>query len=109
MLYANPVWQLLHDMVQDLGLTPDQTFTRQQALAWFARRYPRVNPGTVIRHLYRLSTNAPGRVHYSPVPGRDDLLYQIDQSRYRLYDPRHDPPPLRDGASPPADGCPRRA
>ncbi len=95
MIYDKPVWQIFHDMVRDLGLTPGQTFTRQQALDWFARRHPHVKPGTVRCHLTRLSTNAPSRVHYHGKPGQDDLLFQVDKTHFRLYDPRTDPPPIR--------------
>ncbi len=98
MLYAKPVWQLLHDMVQDLGLAPGRTFTRQQALDWFAKRYPRVKPATVTGQLIRLTVNAPSRVHHSAVPGQPQLFYQVAAGRFRLYDPRHDPPPMRDDA-----------
>lgn len=97
-LYDKPVWQLMHDMVDELGLQKGEILVRDRVLAWFANRYPRVKVSTISAHLLRLSTNAPSRIHYSPRPGDDDLLYQIDSSRFRLYDPENDPPPIRPGA-----------
>jgi hypothetical protein len=45
-----------------------------------------------------MSTNAPSRVHYNvSSQGEDDLLYQIDSQRFRLYDPSSDPPPIYAG------------
>lgn len=42
-----------------------------------------------------MSTNAPSRIHYSVDPnGKDDLLYQIDSKKFRLYDATSDPDPI---------------
>jgi hypothetical protein len=72
----------------------------------FAERYPRVKEGTISAHLIRMSTNATSRMHYNAKPGDDDLLFQLDGGRFRLYDPATDPPPIYEkpkgpGASPP--------
>lgn len=104
-IYDRPVRLLLREMVAELAPEEGKVFTRQQALAWFAERYPRVKDGTVTAHLLRFSTNANSRVHYSPRPD-EDLLFQIDGSRFRLYEAAKDPPPLRDravGDAPPGD------
>ena len=60
---------------------------------WFARHYPKVKDGTVAAHLIRFSTNAPSRVHHSP-RADEDLLFQIDRSRFRRHDPTSDPAPI---------------
>jgi hypothetical protein len=96
-LYDKPVRQLMHDMVIDLGLKKGEVLTKERVLAWFAKRYPKVKVSTIGAHLIRLSTNAPSRVHYSARPGEDDLFYQLDGSRFRLYDAETDPPPIREG------------
>ena len=45
--------------------SPEGTvFSKQQAIDWFAKNYPKIKTGTVTAHLIRLSTNAPSRTHY---------------------------------------------
>lgn len=95
-LYDKPVRALMWDMVADLGLTKGQVITRDQVLEWFAERYPKVKQGTIGAHLIRLSTNARSRHHYSAKPKDDDLFYQVDGGRFRLYDSVQDPQPFYD-------------
>jgi hypothetical protein len=94
-LYDKPVRLLFHDMVQDLGLAKGEVLTRRQGIAWFREHYPKVKESTVSAHFLMLSTNATSRVHHNVKPGDDDLLYQIDGSRFRLYEPGKDPLPIR--------------
>lgn len=94
-LYSKPVRALMKEMAAELAATPDGTFARQDAISWFAQKYPKIKVGTVTAHLTRLSTNARSRAHYSAKPGEDDILYQIDGSHYRLYRPGQDPAPIR--------------
>ena len=93
-LYSKPVRVLMKEMATDLAQAPDVTFTRQEALSWFAEKYPKIKIGTVTAHLTRLSTNARSRTHYSAKPEEDDVLYQIDGSHYRHYRPGRDPVPI---------------
>lgn len=93
-LYSKPVRVLMKEMAAELAKAPDATFTRQDAINWFAQKYPKIKVGTVTAHLTRLSTNARSRTHYSAKPGEDDVLYQIDGSHYRHYRPSQDPPPI---------------
>ena len=93
-LYSKPVRVLMKEMAAELANTPDATFTRQEAINWFAQKYPKIKVGTVSAHLTRLSTNARSRTHYSAKPGEDDVLYQIDGSHYRHYRPHQDPAPI---------------
>ena len=45
--------------------------------------------------MLKLSINAPSRIHYSVDPnGKDDLLFQIDSKKFRLYDHSSDPDPI---------------
>lgn len=96
-LYSKPVRVLMKEMAADLAKAPDAIFTRQDAINWFAQKYPKIKVGTVTAHLIRLSTNAKSRSHYSAKPGEDDVLYQIDGSHYRLYRPGQDPAPIYTG------------
>lgn len=93
-LYSKPVRVLMKEMAADLAKAPDIIFTKQDAIAWFAQKYPKIQVGTVTAHLTRLSTNARSRTHHSTKPGEDDVLYQIDGSHYRHYRPGQDPAPI---------------
>lgn len=93
-IYDKPVRLLMRDMADAFHLSSGQAFTKQQAVAWFREHYPKIKPGTVAAHLIMMSTNAKSRVHFNPKPGQDDLCFQLDGGRYRLYDPNHDPPPV---------------
>ena len=93
-IYDKPVRLLMKDMVDSFALQPGQSFTRQQAIDWFAQHYPKIRLGTVHCHLTRLSTNAPARVHYNAKPTEDDVFFQLDGGHFRLYDPAHDPIPI---------------
>lgn len=93
-IYSKPTWALMKDMASELVTQPGQSFTKQQALGWFDRKYPKIKAGTISAHLIRLSTNAKTRVHYNAKPGQDDVLYQLDGSHFRLYDPLNDATPI---------------
>jgi hypothetical protein len=95
-IYAKPVRLLMKDMTDSFALQSGQSFTRQQAIDWFAQHYPRIRPGTVHCHLIRFSTNAPTRPHYNAKPHEDDVLFQLDGGHFRLYDPAHDPAPIHE-------------
>ena len=92
-LYDKPVRMLFRDMIADLAAREDQVFGREAAVAWFAQHYPLVKQGTVSAHLIRFSTNAPSRLHYS-ARADEDLLFQVDGSRFRRYSPLRDPAPI---------------
>jgi hypothetical protein len=93
-IYEKPVWGLMHEMVDDMGLSRRDRLKKQEAKDWFKKNYPKINESTVAAHLIRMSTNAPSRVHYHAKPEQDDLFFQIDGSTFRLYDPDTDPPPI---------------
>lgn len=94
-LNEKPVRLLMHDMASSMNLVPGQSFTREQAIQWFAEHYPNVKQGTVAAHLIRLSTNAPSRLQYSArADGSDDKFFKIDSTHFRLYEPGRDPTPV---------------
>jgi endonuclease len=93
-IYEKPVRLLIREMISALGQKPGQQFSKNGAIEWFAQHYPKIKEGTIAAHLIRFSTNAPSRLHYS-VRADEDLLYQIDGSHFRLYDPASDPAPIR--------------
>lgn len=87
----------MRDMIAELAPEPGRVFTRDQTIEWFAREYPKIKRGTVAAHLLRFSTNSPTRLHYNPRPD-EEMLFQIDSRRFRLYDEATDPPPIRSSA-----------
>lgn len=93
-IYNKPVRLLMKDMADVFDLKNDQSFTRQQAVDWFAQHYPKIKKGTITAHLIRLSVNASSRLHYSPKAGEDDLFFQINGNHFRLYDINQDPSPI---------------
>ena len=92
-IYDKPVRLLLRDMVSALTPKSGQLFSKDSAIEWFAQHYPKIKEGTISAHLIRFSTNAPSRLHYS-VKADEDLLFQVDGSHFRLYDPASDPTPI---------------
>lgn len=103
-IYEKPVHQLMKDMVKSMGLAKSDIVKREQVLNWFKQQYPKIKEGTVTAHLIRLSTNAPSRLHYSMKPGDDDVFFQLDGGRFRLFDPQNDPAPITEpGNVPPPD------
>jgi endonuclease len=96
-LYDRPVRLLMRDMIAELAPDTGVVFTRRQAISWFAEHYPKIQEGTVAAHLLRFSTNARARIHYSPRPD-EDILFQIDRSHFRRYEPTTDPAPIHSKA-----------
>jgi len=93
-LYDKSVRELMRDMVSAVGIVQGKIFTRTEVRNWFKSNYPKIKDGTISAHLLRMSVNAPSRVHYSAKQGEDDLFYQVDSSRFRLYSPETDPSPI---------------
>lgn len=99
-MYDKPVRILMQDMIPALGIKPGDTFSRDQAIAWFSVNYPNIKKGTVTAHLMRLSTNVASRHQYSPrADGSDDLFFKIDTRTFRLFEPGSDPVPLTTGVT----------
>ncbi|SDK53216.1 hypothetical protein SAMN05192566_1549 [Methylophilus rhizosphaerae] len=92
-IYAKPVRVLIKEMIADLAPTLRDSFDREEALAWFKIRYPKIKAGTISAHLVRFSINAPSRLHHNP-KSDEDVLYQIDKSRFRLFNPSIDGKPF---------------
>jgi len=94
-IYEKSVRMLFRDLVKDLGIQKGEIFERERIYTWFKQKYPLIKKGTLDAHLNLFSINAPSRIHHSPHQnGKDDLFYQIDSKRFRLYDPLSDPSPI---------------
>lgn len=94
-LYDKPVKLLFRDMLKELSLQKGDIIRRDNIISWFKEKYPLVKTGTISAHLTKFSTNAPSRLHH-PVDksGKDDLFFQIDNKRFRLFDSSSDPEPI---------------
>jgi hypothetical protein len=96
-IYEKPVRLLFKDMIQEIDVKIGEVITRERVHDWFDTNYPKVKESTISAHLLKMSTNTPSRVHYNVrSDGEDDLLFQIDSQRFRLYDPASDPSPIYD-------------
>jgi len=94
-IYDKPTRILARDFVKDTNLIKGNIFTRKDFIDWFAAKYPNIKKVTLNAHLTLLSVNAPSRIHYNAsTSGESDLFFQIDGSRFRLYDKDIDPPPI---------------
>jgi hypothetical protein len=95
-IYDKPMRTLLRDMLTAWDLKRGQVFTKQRALAWFAENYPKLRASNINPHLLRASTNSASRLHFQGVDESDDLLFKVGRGEYRLFDPAHDPAPIRE-------------
>ncbi len=94
-IYEKSVRMLFRDLVQDLGIQKGEIIDKQRVHSWFKEKYPLIKTGTISAHIMLLSINAPSRIHHSiDQNGKDDLFYQIDGKRFRLYDSLSDPNPI---------------
>ena len=94
-IYEKPVWMLMKDMVIEKELNKDEIITRDEVVSWFQEKYPQIKKSTITAHLLKMSTNAHSRIHYNVnADGHDDLFFQIDSQKFRLYDPESDPQPI---------------
>lgn len=92
-IYDKPVRVLIRDMISALAPQKGQLFSKERAIEWFTKHYPKIKEGTIAAHLIRFSTNAPSRLHYN-VKLDEDLLFQVDGGHFRLYDSSADPVPI---------------
>jgi len=93
-IYEKPVKLLFHDMVKELSVQKGDILERDKIISWFRQKYPLIKQGTITAHLVRLSINAKSRIHHTVDQGKDDLFFQIDTKKYRLYDQASDPSPI---------------
>ncbi len=94
-IYEKSVKLLFTDMIDELGIKKGDIIKRDRFFAWFKDKYPKIKIGTISAHLTKMSINAPSRVHYKANSnGEDDLLFQIDSHRFRLYEESSDSEPI---------------
>jgi len=80
-------------------LNQGDVFTTREMVNYFKNNYPKIKQGTITAHLLKFSTNSKTRIYYNTRKnGKCDLLFKIDENKYRLYDKAKDPSPYyKDG------------
>jgi hypothetical protein len=59
-IYDRSTKELMHDFAKEM-LKPGQVFGKQDAIKWFAKKYPKIKAQTVALHVGGMSVNAPVR------------------------------------------------
>lgn len=94
-IYDKAARELFFDMAAELLPSEDSIVDRSDITKWFHSLYPKIKTATVTAHIRQMSTNAPSRIHHNVGP-KHDLLYQLDERRFRRFRPGHDPQPIYD-------------
>ena len=94
-IYEKPVWMLMKDIVNEKELMQDEIITKEEVVSWFEENYPLIKKTTISAQLIKMSINAHSRIHYNVnLNGNDDLFFQIDSQKFRLFKPESDPQPI---------------
>ena len=94
-IYSKSTRELMREFVEVNQIKKGQVISRNEIISWFSSNYPKIKQGTITAHIIRMSTNAPSRIHLNVnQKGDDDLFYQIDSKRFRLFEPENDPEPI---------------
>jgi hypothetical protein len=95
-IYEQPTKTLMREFAAET-LTPGQIFSKKDAIAWFAKKYPKkLRPTTIDMHVNGMSINNRVRKHHRNVkPGSGhDFFYKVGPDQFRLWDPEKDEAPL---------------
>ncbi len=94
-IYDKPTKSLMLEFVK-AKLQKGQSFTKDDAVKWFAANYPKINPTTVRVHVEGMSINSRSRKHHPSIkPGSGhDLFFKLGPDQYRLWDKSSDPEPI---------------
>jgi endonuclease len=103
-IYDKTVNEIMTEYFSKLSM--NDVFSTQDMIKYFEENYPKIKKGTITGHLMKFSTNAPSRIHCRNINnGKSDLLYKIDENKYRLYNKMTDPTVLI-GYEVPSNGKP---
>jgi hypothetical protein len=95
-IYDKSVKEIMIEYFNKLNNT--DVFSTQDMIKYFQNNYPKIKVGTITAHLLLFSTNAKSRInHISHTSGKCDLLFKINENKYRLYDKINDPNPIYKG------------
>jgi hypothetical protein len=82
-LYDRPVSELMADCATDL----EEPFKPADAVAWFARRYPKVKATTVRAHVIGMTANDRSRHHYQWLAVKQPIFYKLPNGGLVRFDP----------------------
>jgi hypothetical protein len=93
-IYERPTKSLMTDWAK-ATLKQGQTFTKDDAVRWFAQHYPKIKGSTVHVHVDVMSINSASRKHHSSIKAGSghDLFYKLGPDEFRLRDQDTDPGP----------------
>ena len=93
-IYQKPTKSLMLEFAREC-LKPGQVFDRTEAIDWFAKHYPKINPKTVEMHVEGMAVNNPVRKHHTNIkPGAGfDLFFKVGPRKFRLWEQDRDPLP----------------
>jgi hypothetical protein len=92
-IYDKTVNEIMVDFFNKLN--QGDVFTTREMIDFFRNNFPKIKQGTITAHLLKFSTNSKTRVYYNARRnGKCDLLFKIDENKYRLYDKARDPSPF---------------
>src|SRR6185312_12904819 len=94
-IYDRSTKLLLGEFAQEM-LKPGQVFDKREAVAWFAKHYPKIKPITVAMHVDGMAVNSTSRKHHPNVRSGAgwDLFFKLPTGQFRLWDEKTDPPPM---------------
>jgi endonuclease len=94
-IYEQPTKILMRQFAKE-RLKPGQIFDKSDAVAWFAKHYPRVRSTTVQMHVEGMAINSTTRKHHPNIrPGSEhDFFFKVGPGKFRLWVPETDPAPI---------------
>jgi hypothetical protein len=94
-IYEKPTKTLMLEFVKE-HLKAGQVFTKQEAVDWFAARYPKLRSTTVQMHVEGMSVNSSARKHHPSIKPNSghDLFIKVAPGRFRLWQPETDSEPV---------------
>jgi hypothetical protein len=88
--------KLMHKMVKDKKLSPEDIITTREILQWFKDNKGSTHKKSAINtHISMMTTNGESRLsHPLKEDGSDELFFRLKKGQYRLYNRGADPAPI---------------
>jgi hypothetical protein len=92
-IYEKTINEIMADYFNKMDL--NDIFSTQDMIKYFRDNYPKIKESSITAHLLKFSTNSKTRINYNGHNnGKSDLLYKINENKYRLYNKMVDPSPI---------------
>jgi endonuclease len=94
-IYDRTTKVLMGEFAQQM-LKPGQVFDKREAVAWFAKHYPKIKSNTVALHVDGMSVNSANRKHHPHIRAGTgwDVFFKLPNGQFRLWDEKNDPAPI---------------